>query len=176
MDWKQLLACITGIVDQKSLLHNAYLVTENRILCNQLQGRVRLSDGECQCLAENGTKLGRFALEEIATSVKSDTRLAWHRTWIAQKCNGSRQRNAPGRPPIDAEQETRVVHLAQESRSWGFAIPGIHHQRPDRPHRPHGMEADLYREVSAVQLEVNDVSYGIYWHRAQSLHGNGPNP
>ena len=32
MDWKQLLAYITGTVDQELLLRNEYLVTENRIL------------------------------------------------------------------------------------------------------------------------------------------------
>ena len=32
MDWKQLLAYITGSVDQELLLRNGYLVTENRIL------------------------------------------------------------------------------------------------------------------------------------------------
>jgi len=32
MDWKILLAYITGTVDQELLLHNEYLVTENRIL------------------------------------------------------------------------------------------------------------------------------------------------
>ena len=32
MDWKHLLAYITGTVDQALLLRNAYLVTENRIL------------------------------------------------------------------------------------------------------------------------------------------------
>jgi len=32
MDWKQLLAYITGSVDQELLLRNEYLVTENRIL------------------------------------------------------------------------------------------------------------------------------------------------
>jgi putative transposase len=42
MDWKHLLAYITGTVDQELLLRNAYLVTENRILRNQLQDRVRL--------------------------------------------------------------------------------------------------------------------------------------
>jgi hypothetical protein len=36
MDWKQLLAYITGTVDQELLLRNEYLVTENRILRNQL--------------------------------------------------------------------------------------------------------------------------------------------
>jgi hypothetical protein len=65
MDWKRLLAYITGTVDQELLLRNAYLVTENRILRNQLQGRVRLSDGERQSLEEIGKKLGRQALEEI---------------------------------------------------------------------------------------------------------------
>src|SRR5919108_2532633 len=120
MDWKHLLAYITGTVDQELLLRNAYLVTENRILRNQLQGRVRLSDGERQSLAEIGKKLGRQALEEVATIVKPDTILAWHRTLVAQKFNGSQQRNAPGRPPIDAELEALVVRMARENRSWGY--------------------------------------------------------
>ena len=41
MDWKALLAYITGTVDQELLLRNEYLVTENRLLRTQLQGRVR---------------------------------------------------------------------------------------------------------------------------------------
>jgi len=40
MDWKTLLAYITGTVDQALLLRNAYLVTENRILRQQIKGRV----------------------------------------------------------------------------------------------------------------------------------------
>ena len=47
MDWKTLLAYITGTVDQELLLRNEYLVTENRILRNQIKGRVHLSDGGC---------------------------------------------------------------------------------------------------------------------------------
>jgi tRNA(fMet)-specific endonuclease VapC len=47
MDWKQLLAYITGSVAQELFLRgNEYLVTENRILRQQITGRVRLSDGE----------------------------------------------------------------------------------------------------------------------------------
>ena len=41
MDWKALLAYITGTVDQELLLRNEYLVTENRLLRTQLKGRVR---------------------------------------------------------------------------------------------------------------------------------------
>jgi putative transposase len=79
MDWKQLLAYITGTVDQELLVRNEYLVTENRILRNQLKGRVRLSDGARTALAEIGQKLGRQALKEVATIVKPDTILGWHR-------------------------------------------------------------------------------------------------
>jgi hypothetical protein len=46
MDWKQLFAYITGTVDQELLLRNEYLVTENRILRNQISGRLRLTNGE----------------------------------------------------------------------------------------------------------------------------------
>src|ERR671924_1250704 len=103
MDWKHLLAYITGTVDQELLLRNEYLVTENRILRQQITGRVRLSDGERKTLAQIGQKLGRQALAEVATIVKPDTILGWHRTLVAQKFDGSIQRRAPGRPKIAVE-------------------------------------------------------------------------
>src|SRR5262245_10576065 len=120
MDWKHLLAYITGTVDQELLLRNEYLETENRILRTQLTGRLRLSDGERKVLAEIGQKLGKKALEEVASIVKPDTILAWHRKLIAQKFDGSQQRQALGRPPVDAELEGLVVRMAQENRSWGY--------------------------------------------------------
>lgn len=58
-DWKILLTDITGSVEQARLLRNEYLVTENRILRHQIQGRVRLNDGERQTLAEIGQRLGK---------------------------------------------------------------------------------------------------------------------
>ena len=120
MDWKQLLAYITGTVDQELLLRNEYLVTENRMLRGQLKGRVRLSDGERKALAVIGQKLGKQALTEVAQIVKPDTILAWHHKLVAQKFDGSQQRKGPGRPPIDKEVEALVVRLAQENRSWGY--------------------------------------------------------
>jgi putative transposase len=120
MEWKQLLAYITGLVDQQLLLRNEYLVTENRILRQQITGRLRLTDGERKTLAEIGKKLGRQALAEVATIVKPQTILAWHRMLVARKCDGSRQRKTPGRPPVDAALEALVVRLAQENRSWGY--------------------------------------------------------
>jgi putative transposase len=120
MDWKHLLAYITGSVDQELLLRNEYLVTENRILRNQIQGRLRLRDGERQALAAIGKKLGKQALAEVASIVKPDTILGWHRKLVAQKCDGSQQRTSPGRPTIERELEALIVRIAQENRSWGY--------------------------------------------------------
>jgi putative transposase len=85
-----------------------------------VRGRVRLRDGERKTLAEIGQKLGKQALQDVATIVKPDTILAWHRKLVAQKFDGSTQRKAPGRPTIDPELEALVVRMAHENRSWGY--------------------------------------------------------
>jgi putative transposase len=120
MDWKRLLAYITGSVDQELLHRNEYLVTENRLLRQQIKGRIRLSDAERKTLAEIGKKLGKQALAEVANIVTPDTILAWHRKLVAQKFDGSRQRKPPGCPMIGQEIEALVVRMARENRSWGY--------------------------------------------------------
>lgn len=120
MDWKMLLACITGSVDEELLLRNEYLVTENRLLRNQIEGRALLTDAERQTLAEIGKKLGKQALEEIATIVNPDAILAWHRRLVAQKFDVSKQRKSLGRPQVDKELEGWVVKMAEDNRSWGY--------------------------------------------------------
>ena len=119
MDWHHLLAYLTGTVDQERLVRHESLVTDNRLLRHQIQGRLRWRDGERTPLAERGQKLGKQALEDVATIVKPATILAWHRTLVAQKCDGSPPRKAPGRPTIDQELEAFMVRMAQEHRSWG---------------------------------------------------------
>jgi putative transposase len=101
MDWKQLLAYISGSVDEELLLRNEYLVAENHILRHQLQGRVQLTDAERKTLAEIGHKLGKQALAQVAKLVKPDTILGWHRQLVAQKFDGSTQRKSLGRPRVD---------------------------------------------------------------------------
>jgi hypothetical protein len=120
MDWKMLLACVTGSIDEELLLRNEYLVAENRILRTQIEDRVQLTDAKRQTLAEIGKKLGKQALEEIATIVKPDTILAWHRKFVAQKFDGSKQRRSPGRPRVDKELEDWIVKMAKDNRGWGY--------------------------------------------------------
>ena len=172
MDWKHLLAYITGTVDQELLVRNEYLVTENRMLRNQIKGRIRLSDGERKALADLGQKLGKQALQEVATIVKPDTILGWHRKLVAQKFDGSAQRKAPGRPMIDPELEALVVRMAQENRSWGYArIVGHARTRPkshpasrtrggieDHPHTALGNPEMGTRNSGALQHETQNVT------------------
>ncbi len=118
MGWYRPLAHITGSVDDELLLRNEYLVKENRILRSKLGKRVKLTDSERIGLAEIGKRLGRRALEEVATIVKPDTILGWHRRLIAKKFDGSKNRG-PGRPRVPVDVERLVVQIATENRGWG---------------------------------------------------------
>ena len=120
MDWKQLLVYITGSVEEDLLLRIEYLVAENRILRDQLQERLQLTDAERRTLAEIGKKLSKQALAEVASIVKPDTILAWHRKLVAQKFDGSKERQSLGRPRVDPEVEELVLRMARENRSWGY--------------------------------------------------------
>ena len=135
--WLQLLAYVTGSVNQGLLLRNEYLIAENRILNSQIQGRLRLSDGERSTLAEIAKRLGRKALQEIACIAKPDTILAWYRKLVAQKFDGSKQRRLAGRPRVDAAVEELVVKLARENSGWGYdrivgALANLGHKISDQ--------------------------------------------
>jgi hypothetical protein len=76
MDGKPLLISITRSVDEELRLRNTCLVTEHRILRQQMQGRGQLTASERRERAEMGQRLGKKALEEVATIAKPDTILA----------------------------------------------------------------------------------------------------
>jgi putative transposase len=120
MDWKTLLAYISGSVDEALLLRNEYLTAENHILRAQIKGRMQLTDVERQTLAEIAKKLGKKALEDVAQIVKPDTILAWQRKLAANKFDGSTRRKSPGRPRVEKELEDLVVKMAKENRGWGY--------------------------------------------------------
>src|ERR1700680_2129299 len=118
--WARLLAYVTGMVNQKLLLQNEYLIAENRILRAHLPARMRLSDPERSPLAGIGKRLGRTALQQVACVAKPDTILAWYRRLIARKFDGPKPRAAPARPPIAPEVEALIVRFARENSAWGF--------------------------------------------------------
>ena len=137
MDWPRILAYITGTVDQELLLRNEYLVAENRILREQVNGRLLLSDAEKKTLAEIGYRLGRKTLEDVANAAKPDTILGWYRKLVAQKFDGSKARRKVGRPQVDDDIEQLIVRMARENRSWGYdriagALANLGHKVSDQ--------------------------------------------
>jgi transposase len=137
MIWAQLLAYVTGTVDQELLLRNEYLVAENRILKAQIKGRLLLSEEEKATLAEIAHRLGRKALGEVAGAAQPDTILGWYRRLIANKFDGSRFRKRVGRPRVAEEIERLVVRMAKENPSWGYdrivgALANLGHRLSDQ--------------------------------------------
>ncbi len=107
----------------------AYLLEENAVLREQLEGRrLRLSDSQRRRLAVKGRPLGRKALSEIAGIVTPDTILRWYRRLVAKKYNGSTRRGV-GRPRVAVDLARLVVRLAQENPRWGYTRirDGLHH-------------------------------------------------
>jgi putative transposase len=73
----------------------------------------------------------------VACVAKPDTILAWYRRLVAQEFDGSKHRQYPGRPPIDADVEALVVRMAQENSGWGYdriagALANLGHQVSDQ--------------------------------------------
>src|SRR5690349_20052665 len=103
MIWAQLLAYVSGAVNQELLLRNEYVAAENRILKAQIKGRLLLSQEEKATLAEIAHRLGRKALEEVASTAQPDTILGWYRRLVANKFNGLRFCKRVGRPRVAEE-------------------------------------------------------------------------
>jgi putative transposase len=95
------LIAVAGWMNQRQLQMIDYLREENRAPREQLGGRrVRLNDDQRRRLAAKAKELGRKLLAEVATIVRPETLLAWHRRLI-----GVPQR---GRLPV-GEGPTRTV-------------------------------------------------------------------
>ena len=120
MGWKNLLESLSESVNDHLRLRNAYLMTENRILRHQIDGRVQLSGSDRKELAEMGAKLGKEALEDVATIAKPATILAWYRTCADQQVVTAAPPKSVGRPRVDKEIEDVVRRMARENRSWGY--------------------------------------------------------
>src|SRR5215813_4214762 len=170
MDWKKLLGSVAESVDDDLRLRNAYLVAENRILRQQINGRMPLTDSDRKALAEIGHKLGKKALAEIATVAMPDTILAWHRQCAAPKVDITATPKSVGRPRIDKEVEELVLRMARENRSWGYdrivgALANLGYTLSDQtvgnilkrhgiPPAPERKKTVTWREFVRVHLDI----------------------
>src|SRR2546426_5057063 len=116
-----LIAMVAGWIQRHQQHVITYLQEENRILKAQRGGRrLRLTDTERRRLAALAHPLGRKRLKEVATLATPDTLLRWYQRLIAQKFDGSTQRQQLGRPRVAEEVEQLVVRMAEENPTWGY--------------------------------------------------------
>ena len=114
-----LVIALTGWLGRHQQTVIDYLIEENRVLKEQLEGqRLRFTDEQRIRLAMKAKVLGRRTLDELGTLVTPDTLLAWHRKLIAKKWTFAKK--GPGRPRVAQEITELVVRMARENASWGY--------------------------------------------------------
>jgi hypothetical protein len=88
--------------------------------------RVPLTNAQRATLAEIAKRMGRRALEQVASVAQPETILAWYRKLIAGKFDGSKHRAYPGRPPVSREITELVLFGWHERIPVGdtIALPG----------------------------------------------------
>ena len=114
-----LVIALSGWLNRQQQAIIDYLIEENRVLKEQLEGqRLRFTDEQWIRLAVKAKVLGRRSLDELETLVTPGTLLAWHRKLIAKKWTYARKR--PGRPHVAQEITDLVLLIARENASWGY--------------------------------------------------------
>src|SRR3569832_1385534 len=109
-----------GWVNRQQLQLIEYLKEENRALREMIgDRRLRFTDDQRRRLAAKAKRVGRKALQDIATIVTPDTLLRWHRVLIARNRDAS-DRLSPGRPTMMAELGKLIVKLSIENPSWVY--------------------------------------------------------
>lgn len=133
LSFRLLVFTVAGFIQRGQQDVIDYLLEENRVLRQQLRGRrLVFTDAQRRRLAIRAKRLGRSALNRIATIVAPDTLLRWFRQLVALKYDGSSRRKS-GRPPTEAELESLVLKLARENPRWGYtrlrgALANLVHQ------------------------------------------------
>ena len=177
MDWKIMLAYVTGSVDEELLRRNEYLVAENRILRAHTPGRVKLSDGDRRTWPRSAS--GSAARPSRRSRVSCVPRRSSHGTdgWSPRKFDGSKKRTYPGRPRVDQEIEQLIVRFATDNRDWGYdriagAVTNLGHAVSDQTVgnilKRHGIPPAPERKKTTT-WKNSFVPTGKCWRRRISL-------
>ncbi len=125
---------LAGWVNRHQQAIIEYLMEENRVFKQQLQGRrLHLSDNDRRRLAAKARALGRQVLEAVANLVTPDTLLAWYRNLIARKWTYARK--GPGRPPVSREITELVLRMGNDNPSYVGLRSGAGRTCESRPYR-----------------------------------------
>jgi len=129
MPWKQLLALVTGRIDQALRLKLEFVLEENRVyraLLDRHSAGWRLEEAQRKALAQKSRPLGKL-LAQVITIVEPETLLKWHRRLVARKWDFSARRGpGVGRPKADARVEQLVVQRQKKTRAGAMIVSWAH--------------------------------------------------
>ena len=109
-----LVIAMAGWLNRQQQVVIDYLIEENRVLKEQLEGQwLRFTDEQWIRLAMKAKGLGRRLLDELETLVTPDTLLAWHRKLIARKWTYAKK--GPGRPRVAQEITDLILRMARDN-------------------------------------------------------------
>ena len=120
-----LLIMLAGWVNRQQQEAIEYLKAENGILRDELlkatkKKRIFLNDSQRRHLAILGKKIGRKLLTEVCCVFSPNTILKWHRSLVAKKYDGSRNRSKVGRPRISDELKQIIIDMAKDNKHLGY--------------------------------------------------------
>ena len=116
--WARLLICLTASVNVELVIQNQMLRVQIDELQRLTRGRPRYSVPFKIQMARLGQMLTPVGLAAACVVVQPSTVLGWYRQWVKRKHDHSDKRQ-PGRRPIRAELEQRIVQFALENPRWG---------------------------------------------------------
>lgn len=109
-----IIISLAGWLNRQQQVVIDYLIEQNRVLKDQLEGRrLRFTDEQHIRLAEKSKLLGHRVLDELETLVTPNTLLGWNRKLIVKKWTYTRK--GPGRPRVSQEITDLVLRMAREN-------------------------------------------------------------
>ena len=156
-----LLLLFSGLVNSHQQRVLDYLLEENRVLREQLDGRrLRLTDDQRRRLAVKGKLLGSEVLAKLACIATPETILRWYRRLVAKNYDGSKKRR-PGRLELTAGLVTAVSQRELCPECVEIVAVGRSEARPRGRATPIGAEVGPGSPLEVVLDTARGASEGL---------------
>ena len=124
--WKAALHLLRQLsstdINEQLLRENEFLHAELQVIKAQVSAskkRLRFTDEQRRLLAEKGKAIGK-RLYDLASIVRPETVLRWHRELVAKKFDSSQSPRKVGRPPTPQDIEKLILQMAKDNPFWGY--------------------------------------------------------
>ena len=121
--WLTLITYLSYCIDKELYKAIDYLREQVRVLIEHQEKenkRILLTNSQRLRVAAKAKRLSRKMLEQCTELFTPDTVMRWYQKLIADKYDGSNNRNYTGRPPVTEEIVQLVIRFKEENPRWGY--------------------------------------------------------